>query len=215
MSTAVSCGTCDRRLGGVRAFDLGPDGHGPAERVVEPLLAAGACFLTALINPYGIGLYGTFVRLLVGSGVTELIQEYQPMPFGKPDDGVGVARAHRLADDLDRPNGALRTRSRHRLVAFCLGIGASLAAVRAGRRAGFARVLDGLPGLERRWNVQTFAVARICGDFLGGLALVGVPLVGLDSTNWPLAALPSLNRAAVEAPIFHEQDWGGLIEATM
>ncbi len=43
---------------------------------------------------------------------------------------------------------------------------------------------------------------------------MGIPLVGFDSTNWPLAALPSLNRAPVEAPLFHEQDWGGLIEAS-
>ena len=47
--------------------------------------ACGASSLAALANPYGMGLYRHVITLLISSGVTSLIAEYQPAPFGKPD----------------------------------------------------------------------------------------------------------------------------------
>src|SRR5262249_4819228 len=43
--------------------------------------ALGASGLSALANPYGFGLYRHVGHLLVSSGVTSLIVEYQPAPF--------------------------------------------------------------------------------------------------------------------------------------
>src|SRR5579883_1228679 len=51
-------------------------------RFTLAFLASG---LAALANPYGLGLYRHVGNLLVSSGVTSLIVEYQPAPFGKPD----------------------------------------------------------------------------------------------------------------------------------
>src|SRR5262249_9140725 len=47
--------------------------------------AALVCLLAALVNPYGIGLYAHVFSLLFSSGVTEVIAESQPIPFGKGD----------------------------------------------------------------------------------------------------------------------------------
>ncbi len=44
-----------------------------------------ACLLAALVNPYGVSLYRHVAKLLFSSGVTSLIIEYQPAPFGKPE----------------------------------------------------------------------------------------------------------------------------------
>ncbi len=44
-----------------------------------------ACCLAALANPYGFGLYQHVGKLLVSSGVTSLIIEYQSPQFGKPE----------------------------------------------------------------------------------------------------------------------------------
>lgn len=41
-----------------------------------------ACCMAALANPYGIGLYRHVGGLLISSGVTSLIIEYQPPHFG-------------------------------------------------------------------------------------------------------------------------------------
>ena len=48
----------------------------------------GLACLAALANPYGIGLYRHVANLLVSSGVTGMISEYQPPPFGKPNADV-------------------------------------------------------------------------------------------------------------------------------
>ena len=43
-----------------------------------------AC-LAALLNPYGFGLYRHVGHLLVVERRDRLIDEYQPIPFGKPN----------------------------------------------------------------------------------------------------------------------------------
>ena len=41
----------------------------------------------------------------------------------------------------------------------------------------------------------------------------GFRSAGSTQRHWPLSALPDLNRQPCSARLFHEQDWGGLIEA--
>ena len=49
------------------------------------LACAGCRLAAALTNPYGFGLYRHVGHLLVSSGVTSLIIEYQPPAFGTPE----------------------------------------------------------------------------------------------------------------------------------
>ncbi len=196
--------------------------EGRRREVGKFLLAGGLCLLTALINPYGVGLYAHVLRLLVSSGVTELIQEYQPMPFGKPD---ARAMEWALLALIALPTISIGRMTRYELVHTVVWLHLALASVRHAPlfalavAPGLARVLDSLPGLRRDDSVAPRSVERslwptLAGALLGVLALAGVPLIGFDPANWPIAALPELNRASVAAPLFHEQDWGGLIEAS-
>ena len=45
------------------------------------------------------------------------------------------------------------------------------------------------------------------------MTATGVTIGGFGETRWPLSALASLNQQSPAARLFHEQDWGGLIEA--
>ena len=45
------------------------------------------------------------------------------------------------------------------------------------------------------------------------LTATGVTIGGFGETRWPLSALACLNQQPQAARLFHEQDWGGLIEA--
>jgi hypothetical protein len=47
------------------------------------------------------------------------------------------------------------------------------------------------------------------------LVVLGVRLGGFDPKTWPLSAMATLDRQPASARLFHEQDWGGLIEAEM
>jgi hypothetical protein len=40
-----------------------------------------------------------------------------------------------------------------------------------------------------------------------------VRLGGFSPKTWPLEAFPVPDRQPVAAPLFHEQDWGGMIES--
>ena len=55
-----------------------------ADVVKFGLVFVASC-LAGLVNPYGWSLYRHVGNLLVTSGVTTLIEEYQPAPFGKPE----------------------------------------------------------------------------------------------------------------------------------
>ena len=79
-----------------------------------------------------------------------------------------------------------------------------------------ATLIDGLPLSSRgswkrddRGSVWP-AVATI---IVMGLVAVGVRLGGYDPKKWPLEAIATLDRQPASARLFHEQDWGGLIEA--
>ena len=184
-------------------------------------VAGALCLVTALINPYGFELYRHVGRLLVSSGVTELIEEYQPIPFGKPD-----ARAVELVllALIALPTVSSGRLSRYDLAHVILWMHLSLASVRHAPlfalavAPGLGRLLDGLPGFRPAPRDQ---LDQEVISFWPGIAAVGlglavafkVTLVGMDPGHWPIAALPTLNRAPTEFRLFHEQDWGGYIEA--
>src|SRR5262249_18789652 len=54
------------------------------ERLRDYAVALALTCLATFCTPYGLDLHRHVAGLLVTSGVTGLIDEYQPMPFGKP-----------------------------------------------------------------------------------------------------------------------------------
>lgn len=183
--------------------------------------AGGLCLIAALINPYGFNLYRHVGRLLVSSGVTELIEEYQPISFGKPD-----ARAVEwvLLALIALPTVSTARMSRYELAHGLLWLHLSLASVRHAPlfglavAPGFARLLDGLPGFraEAGGDVEPVTLSIWPGAAALGLGIAvafHVPLVSFDPSHWPVAALPALNQSPTASRLFHEQDWGGFIEA--
>jgi hypothetical protein len=174
-----------------------------------------------LANPYGIGLYRHVTGLLFTSGVTKLINEYQPPAFGTPEArvlewfilaliGLQVFSRSRLS----------RYELTHTLAWLHLAISsirqAPLFALAAS--AGLAQVANGMlapakdPERDRErgeWSIW---------PMLASVALVasvqaGVVWGKLKPTHWPTKALPVLNRQPIDARLFHDQDWGGMIEA--
>ena len=178
-----------------------------------------ACLLAALLNPYGIGLYGHVGRLLVSSGVTELIEEYQPIPFGKPD-----ARAVEMMvlAMVALPTILKGRMSRYELAHALVWLHLSLGSVRhaplfalAGA-PGLVRLLGGVregnDGVCRemsRWSVWP----GIAALGLGVWVMAGGVLTGFDGRHWPLRGMEALNDARGDLRLFHEQDWGGMVEA--
>jgi hypothetical protein len=191
-------------------------------RGVATFAAVGVlCLLAVLVNPYGYGLYSHVGRLLVSSGVTELIEEYQPIPFGKPD-----ARAMEwvLLALVALPTVSTARMTRYELVQAVAWLHLCLASVRhaplfaLAAAPGLARLIDGLPMSKRdaadgddlaRWSIWP-ALAAVG---LGVAVLAGAVLVRQDPKHWPLSARRELDRMPVESRLFHEQDWGGLIGA--
>ncbi len=175
-----------------------------------------------LLNPYGIGLYRHVGELLVGSGVTQLIDEYKPAPFGQ-----GEARVLEwvVLGLIALPVFSRRRPSRYDLLQALVWLHLALTSIRHAPLFAMAvapmlsQLLDGLltpdpegVATERQepdWSLVplvaslTLAVAVSCGVRLGGH----------DPKKWPLQAVPTLDRQPLEARLFHEQDWGGLIEA--
>jgi hypothetical protein len=185
------------------------------------------CVFAALINPYGIGLYGHVTNLLLNSGVTALIDEYQPIPFGKPN-----TRAVELIliAMISVPTFTRGRMTRYDLVHSLAWLHLGLAAVRnaplfalaaaPGLCGLFSPVSKPEPDSERSaepvepipsggWTVWPAALT------MGVLIAVasGASIGAFDPANWPLSALPALNRLPSEGALFHEQDWGGLVEA--
>jgi hypothetical protein len=193
-------------------------------REVAKFVAFGVvCVLAALINPYGVGLY-RHVGVLLLSGVTEVIDEYQPIPFGKPD-----ARVFEwvLLALVALPTVAKARMSRYELVHSLVWLHLSLASVRHAPlfglavASGLARVLDGVVASTRIESEPLAAEASrdLSWSFWPAVAAVGlwVALLGgavfgrFDPDHWPLSALPSLNRQPSDARLFHDQEWGGLV----
>lgn len=177
------------------------------------------CVLTPLINPYGIGLYRHVFHLLGSSGVTPLIQEYQPISFGQADSRLVEWVILGL---IALPTFSSRRIDRYDLAHSLVWLHFALASVRHAPlfaivvAPALSKLLDGLP-LDTRetgrsrigWTLWSSATAAGLG-----LALVcGVGLGGFNPDKWPLDAVAILNQEPAELRLFHEQDWGGMIEA--
>ena len=186
---------------------------------IARFIAAGVlCLAAALVNPYGFGLYHHVAGLLFSSGVTQLIQEYQPIPFGKGDARVvewvilGLIALPCFASAR-----MTRYESTHALVWLHLGLvsvrHAPLFALAVA--PGLARLLDGLlsPGGSASGAPARTPWPFVLTAILGLGAALGVTYGRLDPAHWPISALPALERMPANARLFHEQDWGGMIES--
>jgi hypothetical protein len=172
-----------------------------------------------LVNPYRFGLYRHVGHLLISSGVTDLIDEYQPIPFGKANGRVMEWVVLAL---VAVPSLGARRIDRYALVHTVLWMHLALASIRnaplfaLAAAPALAQALDGLPlavrelgRLGRRFSAWPVAATLAVGMAVAG----GVRLGGFSPKVWPLAALPVLDRQPLGAHLFHEQDWGGMIEA--
>jgi hypothetical protein len=178
-----------------------------------------ASVLAALLNPYGFGLYRHVAKLLFSSGVTSLIIEYQPAPFGKPE---AEALEWVLLALIALPVVSSRRIDRYHLAHVLVWLHLALTSIRnapffaMAAAPALAVLIDGLPILYRQsWKSEgrrpIWALAATMAVVL--LMAVGVELGGFDTKKWPLPALATLNAQPAWAHLFHEQDWGGLIAA--
>jgi hypothetical protein len=192
----------------------------PRQRETATFLLAfvASCF-SALLNPYGWELYQHVGNLLVYSGVTSLISEYQPAPFGKPE--AKVLEMVLLAL-IGLPAIANRRVDRYHLAHVLVWLHLALTSIRnaplfALVAAGpLANLLDNLPLMFR----TSWPEHRGKSLWVPGLAAVLVVLVAggarlgeFDGQRWPFSALATLNQQPTSSILFHEQDWGGLIES--
>ncbi|MFI5458610.1 MAG: hypothetical protein ACHRXM_24520 [Isosphaerales bacterium] len=182
-------------------------------------LACAACLLAALINPYGFGLYRHVGHLLVSSGVTSLIIEYQPPHFGTPDANV---LEWVLLAMVGLPVLSSRRIDRYQLCHVLVWLHLALTSIRNAplfalvAAPALATLIDGLPlVLRNAWKRTERAAFVPAAATIVLLVLVvsGVWLGGFDLKKWPFGALGTLNQQPVAARLFHEQDWGGLIAA--
>ncbi len=175
--------------------------------------------VAALANPYGIGLYRHVANLLVSSGVTKMIIEYQPAPFGTP--GAEVLEWVLLAL-VGLPAVSSRRIDRYHLAHVLVWLHLALPTIRnapffaMAAAPALAALIDGLP-LSFRGSWKRDDRASIWPAFAAAVLLLvmarGVWLGGYDPKKWPLDALATLDHQPASARLFHEQDWGGFIEA--
>jgi hypothetical protein len=193
----------------------------PARRreVLKFAAATVLSCLAALANPYGIGLYGHVANLLVSSGVTSMIVEYQPAPFGKP--GADVLEWV-LLGLIALPVVSSRRIDRYQLAHVLVWLHLALTTIRnapffaMAAAPALASLIDGLPLSTRgSWKRDDRASIWPALAVMALLIVVarGVWLGGYDPKKWPLEALAALDHQPASARLFHEQDWGGLIEA--
>ncbi len=182
-------------------------------------LAFVTCCLAALANPYGFGLYRHVGRLLLSSGVTSLIIEYQPPHFGTPEADV---LEWVLLALIGLPVLSAARVDRYQLCHVLVWLHLCLTSIRNAplfalvAAPALATLIDGLPlALRAAWRRPARPAFLPVLATYGVLLLVmgGVTLGGFDLKKWPFGALGALNREPAAARIFHEQDWGGLIAA--
>jgi hypothetical protein len=177
--------------------------------------------LATFCTPYGLGLHKHVAGLLVTSGVTGLIDEYQPMPFGKP-----TARIIEwvLLALVALPSLTGRRMSRYDLSHDLVWLHLALGSIRHAPLFGLAiaPALGGLfdsalslagretQDLDRRDRPWPAVVASI--GVLIAVSLGWHP-GRFHPERWPLQALPVLKSQSSTSRLFHEQDWGGLIES--
>jgi hypothetical protein len=182
-------------------------------------LAAAACCLTALANPYGIGLYRHVASLLVSSGVTSLIIEYQPPHFGTPEAQVLEWVVLAL---IASPVVSITRMNRYQLCHVLVWLHLALTSIRNAplfalvAAPALATLIDGLPlTLRAAWKrAERPALLPVMATYtVLFLVMGGVRLGGFDLKKWPFGALGTLNCQPAGSRLFHEQDWGGLIAA--
>jgi hypothetical protein len=182
-------------------------------------MAAIACCAASIANPYGIGLYRHVAGLLVSSGVTSLIIEYQPPHFGTPEAQVLEWVVLAL---IGLPVVSMTRVSRYQLCHVLVWLHLALTSIRNAplfalvAAPALAALIDGLPlTLRSAWKrAERPAVLPVFATyFVLLLAMGGVSLGGFDVKKWPFSALGALNRQPAASRMFHEQDWGGLIAA--
>jgi hypothetical protein len=187
--------------------------------VIKFGLTSLACCLAALANPYGFGLYRHVGQLLVSSGVTSLIIEYQSPQFGKPEAEV---LEWVLLALVGLPVLSSRRLDRYQLCHVLVWLHLALTSIRnaplfaIAAAPALASLIDGLPmALRTAWKRESRPAIfpAVAASVVLLLAMSGVKLGGFDLKKWPFGALGALNSEHVTARLFHEQDWGGLIAA--
>ena len=184
-------------------------------------LAAILCGVAPLANPYGLALYRHVIHLLLTSGLTSLIQEYQPIPFGKPE---SRAVEWIILALISLPIFRAGRMSRYEWVQTITWLHLCLATIRHAplfgimAAPGLASMFDGAFANEQ--NEANPTAEKITAWPWVGVAILASAVVagrsfgGFDSTIWPLQALEVVREMPVSKPLFHEQDWGGLLEAS-
>ena len=188
-------------------------------RVMEFATAFAISCLAGLANPHGIKLYSHVWYLLVTSGLTSLIDEYQPAPFGKAETIIFEGMLLAL---VALPVVSSRRIARYQLAHVMVWLHLALTSIRnaplfaIAAAPALASLIEGLP-LSTRSSWKRDERASIWPAVAAGVLLIaaagGVHLGGFDHRKWPIAAMATLDRQPASARIFHEQDWGGLIEA--
>jgi hypothetical protein len=182
-------------------------------------VATLACGFAGLANPYGLGLYRHVVQLLFSSGVTGLIAEYQPAPFGKPEAKV---LEWVLLAFVALPVVSSRRIERYQLVHVLVWLHLALTSIRnapffaLAAAPALATLLKGIPlALRTSWKRDDRPSVWPAAATVGLLLLIvcGTMKTGFDKRRWPLEALAALNLQPSTPHLFHEQDWGGLIAA--
>jgi hypothetical protein len=173
----------------------------------------------ALGNPYGFDLYRHVVGLLVSSGVTSLIVEYQPPHFGTSE---AYVLEWVLLALIGLPVVSATRIDRYRLCHVLIWLHLTLTSIRNAplfalvAAPALATLIDGLPlALRSAWKRRERpAILPVLATYcVLLLVMAGVNLGGFDLKKWPLGAIAPLNRQPSSARLFHEQDWGGLIAA--
>ena len=197
----------------------GPWGIARGRNLAKFAIALLASCLLALMNPYGFGLYRHVANLLISSGVTSLILEYQSAPFGKPDAEV---LEWVLIALIGLPAISARRFDRYQLCHVVVWLHLALTSIRnapffaMAAAPALATLFDGLPIAYRRsWTSGKTSSIWPATAVVGLLIFVteGFNLGGFDHKKWPFSALETLNHQPTSAHLFHEQDWGGLIAA--
>ncbi len=177
------------------------------------------CSIAPMANPYGFDLYRHVFNLLHGSGVTALITEYQPPAFGKPETRMLECVILGL---IAIPAVVARKIDRYELVHVIAWLHLALTSVRQAPLFGLAAapaaalLAGGRSGYDEagRDSAARFSVwPAVVSIGVVIAASAGVKLGGHDRAAWPFAGLAKLDAAAVGERLFHEQDWGGMIES--
>jgi hypothetical protein len=187
-------------------------------------LVFALCVAATFGTPYGTDLHRHVAKLLFTSRVTDLIDEYQPMPFGK-----GTARIFEwiVLGLIALPSLTGRRIARYDLLQCLVWLHLALTSIRHAPIFAFAAAppvaalidaslthRDRPPSEHQprpsRPSFPLFATAA--SIFLVGLVSLGWRPARLDPARWPVESIEVVRKLPLDASLFHEQDWGGLIE---